>query len=153
MKRCLSAFLAMLSCCSRFIFSVSAGDLASSRAVISTRIELEDGGYIIEEITSDSPNQRATSTKSGTKTSTRYTASGSALYAVKVTGSFKYTGSTSWSTASTATVSIYDSDVTYVSKSATYASNYARATGSVTYLGDPESRTVTLYCDKDGNLS
>ena len=90
---------------------------------------------------------------SGTKTSTRYTASGHAVFAVKVDGSFKYTGSSSWSTSASATVSIYDSNASYVSKSASYSSNYASATGNVTYLGTPISRTVTLYCDKDGNLS
>lgn len=133
-----------------FALPVSAGDAAPSQTV---RIDLEDGSYIIEEITETENGLWATSTKSGTKTSTKYASDGTALYAVKVTGTFKYTGSASWSTASSATVSIYDSDVTYVSKSATYASNYAKATGKVSYLGVSESRTVTLYCSATGALS
>lgn len=153
MKKRISMFLTILCCYLLFVLPVSAAESLPTVSTSSTRIELEDGGYIIEEVTSTTELARATSSKSGTKTSTRYGADGTKLYAVKVTGSFKYTGSTSWSTSSSATVYTYDSDVTYVSKSATYASNYARATGSVTYLGDPESRTVTLYCDKDGNLS
>ena len=83
---------------------------------------------------------------------TRYTASGHALYAVSVTGNFKYTGSTSWFTGASASVTIYDSDVIYVSKSTGYASNYATATGSITYLGDPESHTVTLLRQKRQSL-
>lgn len=152
MKKFLSMLLAVLCCFSLFVCSVSATDFATGTDSI-TRIDLPDGGYIIEEVTVTPSIARATSSTAGTKTSTRYTASGHALYAVVVTGNFKYTGSTSWSTSSAATVYIYDSNVTYVSKSASYASNYATATGSVTYLGDPESRTATLYCDKNGNLS
>lgn len=153
MKKTLSMFLAILCCCMLFVLPVSAADSLPSTYTSTTRIELEDGGYIIEEVTSTAETVRTTTSKSGTKTSTRYDADGNKLYAVKVTGSFKYTGSTSWSTSSSATVSIYDSDVTYVSKSSSYSSNYATATGKITYLLAPESRTVTLYCDKNGTLS
>lgn len=153
MKKYISVLLAVLCCFSLFICPVSATESFATTNVNRSRIDLPDGGYIIEEITATPANARATSSTAGTKTSTRYTASGHALYAVEVTGYFKYTGSTSWSTSSSATVYTYDSNVTYVSKSASYASNYATATGSITYLGDPESRTVTLYCDKNGNLS
>lgn len=49
--------------------------------------------------------------------------------------------------------SLYNSNVSYVSKSASYSSNYATATGTVKYLSMNISRTATLYCDKNGNLS
>ena len=154
MKKFIALFLALLCCCSVFVFPVSAANTDEGTVVVSTkRIDLPDGGYIIEEVTQTPSLGRATYSISGDKTSTRYAEGGHKLFQVKVVGSFKYTGSTSWSTDASATVSIYDSDVKYVSKSASYASNYATATGSITYYGDPESRTVTLYCDKNGKLS
>ncbi len=149
MKKFFALLLTICCCFSLFIPQAAALDTANT----TTRIDLPDGGYIIEEISSNTPATRATTSTSKTKTHTRYTASGHALYAVSVTGSFKYTGSTSWATGSSASVAIYDSNVVYVSKSASYASNYATATGRIKYLGDSESHTVTLYCDKNGNFS
>lgn len=149
MKKFVNRLIAIICCAVMLVMPVLATDTG---AVVTTRIELEDGGYIIEEIVS-APTARATSTKSGTKTSTRYTSDNEILYAVKVTGTFSYNGSSAWATAASATVSIYSTSITYVSKSSSYSSNYAKATGTVTYLTKSESRTVTLYCDKDGNLS
>lgn len=142
--------IAVLCCVVLLALPVLAVD--TDTVVTTKRIDLDDGGYIVEEIVSSS-TARAASTKSGTKTSTRYNSNDVKLFSVVVTGTFRYNGTTSWATASSATVNIYDSNVTYVSKSTSYSSNYAKATGSVTYYGDSESRTVTLYCDKDGNLS
>ncbi len=152
MKKVIALFLAVLCCASILIAPVSASDAALHGTIVSTtKIDLPDGGYVIEEITQNPSFARAYST-SGTKTSTRYASDGTALFAVKAHGSFQYTGSSSWSTSASATVSIYDSRVSYVSKSASYSSNYATATGYVKYLGLSDSRTATLYCDKDGNL-
>lgn len=153
MKKIIALFLSVLCCTSLLIAPVSASDMDSTGVVVSTtRIDLPDGGYIIEEVTQN-PNFARTSSTSGTKTSTRYASDGKALFAVKAHGSFQYTGSSSWSTSASATVSIYDSNVSYVSKSASYSSNYATATGYVKYLGLSDSRTATLYCDRNGNLS
>ena len=154
MKKLLTCILAVLCCCSIIMIPISASDTDIVMVPVSTsRIELPDGGYIIEEIMQAPAIARATSYKSGSKTSTRYTSDNHALFAVKVTGSFGYNGSTAWSTSSSATVSIYDSGVSYISKSSSYSSNYATATGTVEYLSMTISRTTTLYCDKNGNLS
>lgn len=154
MKKVFACILAVLCCCSVIATPVAATDINVDMISVSTsRIELPDGGYIIEEVTQTPAISRATSYTSGAKTSTRYTSDNQALFAVKVTGSFGYNGSLSWSTSSTATVYIYDSGVTYKSKSASYRSNYATATGTVEYLSMTISRTATLYCDKNGNLS
>lgn len=142
--------IAVLCCVVMLALPVLAVD--TDTVVTTKRIDLDDGGYIVEEIVS-SGTARATSTKSGTKTSTRYSADNEILYAVKVTGTFSYNGTSAWATASSATVSIYSTSITYVSKSSSYSSNYAKATGTVTFLTKSESRTVTLYCDKNGNLS
>lgn len=156
MKRAFAICLTLLCCCASFIFSVCATNTSSniSGTVVSvTRVDLPDGGYILEEISQIPTSTRASGSKSGQKTSTRYGANGSAIYAVEVVGSFNYNGSYAKATSASATVYIYDSGVSYVSKSSNYSSNFATATGNIKYYGDPESRTVTLYCDKDGNLS
>jgi len=120
--------------------------------ISTTRFELPDGGYLLETITEFS-DLKASGTKSGEKTVVRYTASGTAVYGVKVTGTFTYTGTSSSAIYSAATVYIYLSGATYVSKSAWYSGNTAYATGSVKYLGITESRTASLSCDKNGNLT
>ena len=107
MKKIFALLLTICCCFSLFIPQAAALDTANATA----RIDLPDGGYIIEEISSNTPATRATTSTSKTKKHTRYTSNGHALYAVSVTGSFKYTGSTSWATGSSASVAIYDSDV------------------------------------------
>ena len=156
MKKCYTLFLSILCCFSILLVSASAlGSEDTAVLVSSTQINLSDGGYIIEEIVETKPSTiaRTTNNKSGYKTITRYTASGSAVYAVQVTGEFSYTGSSSWATSATATVYTYTSNASFVSKSASYSGNTAYATGTVKYAGITESRRPSLSCDKNGNLS
>lgn len=159
MKRILALVLSLVCCISCLIFPTTATDTnmqPETEEILSvTRIDLPDGGFIIEEITETDTASvaRATSTKTGTKTSTRYTASGTAIFAVKVTGTFSYTGSSSWATSSSATVYTYVSSATYVSKNAYYSGRTAYATGTVSYLGSNTSRTVALTCSATGVLS
>lgn len=154
MKRFLAICLSMLCCFTALILPVCAAEpVPQTRLISETRFDLPDGGYIIEELVENSALTRASGTKSGYKTSTRYNSNGHALYAVEVIGSFEYDGSIAKATSASASVYIYDSDVSYVSKSSNYSSNFATATGRVEYLGVREARTATLYCDKNGNLS
>ena len=134
-----------------FVMSATAVDTAG--CTTTTRYNLPDGGYILEEVTELSNATRASGTKSGEKTSVRYTADNQAVYGVKVTGTFNYTGSSSTAIYSAATVSIYKTGASAVSKSARYSGNTAYATGTVKYLGISETRTAALSCDKNGNLS
>lgn len=158
MKKTIALLLSVLCCFSVLLFPVSATDTNTTTDTVmvsSSRIELPDGGYIVETVekTEVLSQARTAYGTSGKKTSVRYTASGTAIYGVEVNGSFGYDGSTSWATSSTATVYTYVSNATYVSKSAWYSGNTAYATGSVKYLGITESRTPALSCDKNGNLS
>ena len=156
MRKRFVSIISVLLLCTLFVTSVSAIDTSSSeRIVASTRIELENGCYVVEEITENAAliQTRATSSKTGSKTSTYYDGNNTKLFAVKVTGSFSYTGSSSWANSSAATVSIYDSSVSYVSKSASYSGNTATATGKVWSSPVYLSRTVNLSCDQNGNLS
>lgn len=158
MKKTIALCMAVLCCFSVLLFPVSATDVNTTTEEIfvsSSRIELPDGGYIIETVKKiETPTvARTTYNTSGTKTTVRYTASGTAVYGVEVYGTFSYTGSSSWATSSTATVYTYHKNASYVSKSASYSGATAYATGTVKYLTVTESRTAALSCDKNGNLS
>lgn len=152
MKKASHLLFIFISCCAIFFMTANASDESITSSV---RIDLPDGNYVIETVTenTDTLTTRATSTKSGYKTSVYYNSSNVAIFGVRVDGTFSYTGTSSWSTSAAATVYIYDDSGSYVSKSASYSSNYATATGKVKYNYVTIPRTVTLYCDKNGNLS
>ena len=96
----------------------------------------------------------AATSKSGSKTKTYYSASNTAIFSVTVTGGFSYTyGVSASATSSVATVYIFDSSATFVSKNAYTSGATAYATGTVKYRGNSATLTVSLTCDKYGNLS
>ena len=154
MKKLFLSMLTFLCCCSLLVAPVHAVNTAST--TISThRTDFQDGSYIIEVVTLDDPTiqSRATYSTSGSKLATYYNSSDTAIFGVKVTGTFTYTGSTSKATNSVATVYIYDSSATYVSKSASYSGNTAYATGKAKYNYVTIPVSTSLSCDKNGNLS
>ena len=150
MKKVSRMLILFISCCAIFFASVGASNVEK---ISSARIDLPNGDYVIETVVEDDTMTRATNTKSGHKTSVYYNSNDVAIFGVRVDGTYTYTGSTSRATSSTATVYVYDSSASYVSKSASYASNYATATGKVKYNYVTIPRTVTLYCDRNGNIS
>lgn len=152
MKKLSHILFLLIICCAIFCMAVNASDESKTSSV---RIDLPNGDYIIETVieNADTTATRATSTKSGYKTSVYYNSSDIAIFGVRVDGTFSYTGTSSWATASSATVYIYDSSASYVSKSTSYSSNYATATGKVKYNYVTIPRTVTLYCSASGVLS
>lgn len=92
MKRQLTIFMAFVLCFTALLIPASAADATPKTVETVNRISLSDGGYIIEEIIESPVLSRASGTKSGEKISTRYTSDNKAVYAVKVTGTFQYTG-------------------------------------------------------------
>ena len=119
-------------------------------------IKLDDDSYFIIEI--EEIDLRASGTKSGKKTYTYNSSSGTALWKAVLNGTFTYTGSSATCTASSCDVTIYDSAWYVVSKSATKNAN--SATASVTMgqkiLGVTTSKktaSLKLTCDANGNLS
>lgn len=152
MRKVSHFLLTLIICCAFFFITANASDESITSSV---RIDLPNGDYVIETITENAgiSTTRAASTKSGYKTSVYYNSSDVAIFGVRVDGTFSYTETSSWSTSASATVYIYDDSGSYVSKSASYSSNYATATGKVKYNYVTIPRTVTLYCDKNGNLS
>lgn len=133
------------------LLSIPALASAGSERLVSRTIEyLENGDYIVREVFE--PLIQPRSSKTGSAIETYRNSSGAAIWTVKVTGTFTYTGSTSSATGSSATVEVYNSNASFISKNASYSGNTARATGSVNYSGYTATRTAYVSCDKNGNL-
>lgn len=101
---------------------------------------------------------RSTSTKTAKKTGTYKNSSGAVQWSVTVTGTFSYNGSTSSCTKSTVSTEITNTSWKVSSSSASKSGNKAtaHATMKCYLLGnviDTVSKTVTLTCDQNGNLS
>lgn len=119
-------------------------------------IAFEDGSYI--EIVVEETISRATNTKSGHKTYTYYDSTDTIEWQAKLSASFTYTGTTSSCTSASCTVTVYDSRWYEISNTTTRSGNAATTalTMGRKLLGITISKpeyTITLTCDKDGNLS
>ena len=146
-----------------FIFSIlltcNSVSASTQYSNITTQITYLDNGDYLETTIydNDATLTRATSKKSGTKTTT-YKSDGKALWYVSVTGTFTYTGSSSKCTAASVKAASYVDTWKISNKSSSYKNN--TATGSATaklYYGPLPVTTinqkVTLTCDSKGNLS
>lgn len=150
MKKGLASLFCFLIVCS--VFSVSAYAYAEEPEFVRQTVEyLDDGSYYVETV--HESNSLARTGKSGTKTAQYHSASGSLIYAVTVNGTFIYNGYGSSATSASATVSIYASNTSFNGKDAYTSGASAVATGSVISSGITLRKTVTLTCDKNGNLS
>lgn len=129
---------------------------ALDNSLDSNIMTFEDGSYI--RITVEEVFVRATNTKNGYKTYSYYDASNNLDWQAKLSASFSYDGTTSTCTSASCTVTIYDSSWFESSNTTTRSGSTA-----TTYLvmgrkllgvtvSKPEY-TITLTCDKDGNLS
>ena len=132
------------------------GAHATEASERQTVITFEDGSYIEVHLNEDS--SRATNTKSGSKTYSYYDANDNREWQAKLSASFTYDGTTSSCSSASCTVTIYESQWYEVSKTTTRSGNTATTelTMGQTFWGitiaKPEY-TITLTCDKDGNLS
>jgi len=151
MKKILSLAFTLLFTLNALSLPVFASE-ASLDKLESYVEDCADGGYFVIEIGTYETLARA-STKSGYKTATYYTGSGKAVWAVRIDGDFIYNGTSSSATSASATVYTYEAKAEFVSKNA-YTSG-ASAIGSATmkYGTANTYKTVTLTCDKNGNLS
>ena len=106
----------------------------------------------------ESSMTRATSTKTAKKTGSYKNSSGTVLWSVTVTGTFTYNGTTSSCTKSVVSTSVSNSNWKISSSSSSKSGNKATATATAKCFYDgpmisTTSKTVTLTCDKNGNLS
>lgn len=127
-----------------------------SAAADETRVVLEDGSYLIITLTETAA--RDGTNKGGRKTYNFYASDGTLKWSATLAATFNYTGTTATCTSAVCTTSIKDSAWFEVSKSTTRSGGTATTnlTMGEKVLGitlTTISRTITLTCDKDGNLS
>lgn len=159
MKRVVSIFLAAILLIGSLASVVGASE-APTVANYSAIEYLENGDYIVTELVVDSSNassqgkvQETRATKTGYKTATYYNSAGTKIWSVTVTGTFSYTsGVSATATGSTATVNIFVTGATFKNKNAYTTGNTAIASGTVVYNGMSTSKSVSVSCDKYGNV-
>lgn len=153
MKRMLSLLVCLILATSTLVFPVTAaGSTDNEQIVVSQTIEnLGNDCYFVETIYVPTV-QPYGSQKTGTKTA-QYIASGTTIYAISVTGTFTYDGTSSDATSAACKIVTYVENATISSRNAYTSGSSAVATGSVVYYGITLQKTVTLTCDKNGNLS
>lgn len=101
---------------------------------------------------------RAGGTVSGSKVKNYYDSKGTLCWQFVLNGSFSYTGSSATCTSSTCSVSIYSQGWYVISKNASKSGNTASANATMGessggVLANQVSASLTLRCDKNGNLS
>lgn len=150
MKRFLSILLTALVFIACFSFSALA---AEPRDMLLSRTEevLENGDVLVTELYRDAVQPRTGA--SGYKVYTYRDSDGTTVWALTVNGSFTYNyGVSSQATGASATVNIYSSSAKFVTKDAYTRGNTATATATVKYNSVAMSRSVSVSCDKYGNL-
>ena len=150
MKRFFTLVLAALLLLAALPMAATA---AAEDKLVSTSTEyFDDGSYAVTNVYESAIQPRTG--KTGYAEAIYYAANGAQIFKVTVTGSFDYTyGVSAKATSATASVSLYDSSASFVSKNAYTSGASAVANGVIKHSGVTVSKTVTLTCDKYGNLS
>lgn len=151
-KRILSGLLA----CLLFVGSLPLQSMAATPAASEETIYFEDGSYLTTVITGGT--SRASGDLTKTKLVTYRDSNDHALWDIALTASFIYTGLSATCTSCSAKVTIYSSNWYEISKSTSRDGGSAicnvemgRKILGITLEKIPH--TVTLTCDKDGNVS
>lgn len=132
---------------------------ADEKIVTDQYVEyLDDGSYIVTEITSGSIATLAATTINKSKSSNYYNSDNTKEWTVTVNGTFTYTGSSATCTRATVSYNIYNNSWKVTSAAPSKSGN--KATGAFTVkkyaLGLPYktvNRTVTLTCSNTGVCS
>lgn len=149
-----------LACCVMAMVLLAAmlpvfGNAASYGEEVVTEV-FADGSYETESIYK--MQTRAGGTVSGSKVKNYYDSKGTLCWQFVLNGSFSYTGSSATCTSSTCSVSIYSQGWYVISKNASKSGNTASANATMGNQIDggkvnQASASLTLRCDKNGNLS
>ncbi len=152
MKRFLTAILAVILVLSMALPSMAAGTAAEKE----NKIVYEDGSYLVVTIESDSSLARGTKTQN--KKYEYYDANDVRQWRIVLVASFTYDGTTSSCIAAGCNADVYTDNWTVISESDSRSGNvaYGYATlGKISagIITDRPSYTLTLTCDKNGNIS
>lgn len=130
----------------------AAAEQMPGQVVVNRTVEQLGNGYYVVETVYQSAVQPRSNTTSGSKTAQCYYCS-TPIFAVTVTGSFTYDGSSAKATSAVGTFDIYTSEASLIDGSSYTSGASAVAWVSVSYQGYALSKTVRLTCDPNGNLS
>ena len=139
-----------------FMLSMPTCAFAQDMPKQSEIIPLEDGSYILVELSEGSNVTRATTTRS--KTYTRYNGADEIQWRASLSGTFTYDGRTADCTSCNCSVVIYN-DIWYeISRTSWADENIAKATLEMgeKFLGvtvNRETHNISLVCDRYGNVS
>ncbi len=136
----------VLSLCSLPTVAAEPGDILVKQTVEF----LDNGDSITTEVYECAVQPR--STKTGYASATYKNSAGTAIWKVTVTGTFTYNGTSSSATSASASVSTYTTKAEFISKNAYTSGKTATATGTVKYDLYQTTRSVSVSCDKNGNL-
>lgn len=119
-------------------------------------VYLDDGGYLTIYVSAI--DTRSSTVKNGSKTYQYTNSNGEVSWKAVLNGTFTYTGSSATCTASSCTVTVYDSAWYQVSKTTGKSGGTATAelTMGYKFLGVTTKKvpvSMTLTCDANGNLS
>lgn len=152
MKKCFAIWICILLISNTLALPVAATQTDCEQIILSQTIEyIDDECYFIETIYVPSI-QPYRGSKTGTKVA-ECVSSGTTIYTLSVTGTFTYDGTTADATSATCAIATHVPNATISSRNAYTSGASAIATGSVVYYGITLQKTVTLTCDKNGNLS
>lgn len=149
-----------LACCVMAMVLLAAmlpvfGNAAAYGEEVVTEV-FADGSYMTESVYR--MQTRAGGTISGSKVRNHYDSKGTLCWQFVLNGSFSYTGSSATCTSSTCSASIYSQGWYVISKNASKSGNTASANATMGessggVLANQVSASLTLRCDKNGNLS
>lgn len=150
-KKIFSFLLTMILLMGQSAVSVLASDMDTYSV---TKEYLSDGSYYETKI--EYSKMRSTIT-GASKTTTYKNASGEALWYVRVKADFTFNGSSSSCTSSSCSAESYSSSWKIISRDSSRSGNtaYAKSRAGQYMAGvliGTKDRTVSLTCDKNGNL-
>ena len=157
MKKAVSFLLCVMILCSLSINFFTAGAVESTT---EETICFEDGSYMVVSLVEENTGASTYTTyeKSGTKTYKFYDSNDNHLWTAKVTGVFRYTGSTSTCMSSSVSHTIIDSQ--WKMTSGVASKNANKAIGDFTFkryfagvATTTKMTTITLTCSVSGTLS
>lgn len=151
-KRIFSIFFALV-----LLFSALPCNVMATSSDIATEvIHFDDGSYI--EVSIVSSPARSIFSRNGYKKYTYYDSNNNISWEATLSATYIYTGESATCTTTSCAVTVYDNQWYEISKSTARSGNVAtmQLTMGRKFLGvtvDKPAYTITLTCDKDGNLS
>ena len=152
MKKGLGVFAVVVALLVAFPVAATASGTPPVQASSVETIHFEDGSRLVIETVVFQTTTRSSS-RSASQTGIGYDSSGNKTCSLTLKGTFSYDGNTSSATQSTYTYTIYKSGWKKDSASASRSGATAYAEGSFSNASDNLTISLSLTCDRNGNIS